>query len=209
MSASRKPGPEILSLGVIKRFPAKAILFHPGDPAAGFYYLESGAVRVFKTDEQGRELEIARIEPGDFLGEAVAFVGGRFPFFAEAVRESETRYFGRAEVWRGLERSPAAARFFIGLLAGKCVFLSGRLESLGLRTVRQRLAQYLVQNCSGCPGVVDLSVTKGELARLLGTVAETLSRTLKQMQDDGLIEVRGRAIRIDDCARLRGEVEPD
>jgi CRP/FNR family transcriptional regulator len=210
VSAARKPGAEILSLGAIKRYPARAVLFHAGDVAKGFFYIESGAVRVYKADEQGRELDVARIEPGDFLGEAVAFAGGRYPFFAEAVRDSEARFFDRAEVWRGIERSPATARFFVGLLADKCLLLSGRVESLAMMTVRQRLAQYLVQNCSGgCAGVVELSVTKGELARLLGTVGETLSRALKQMQEDGLIAVRGRSIRIPDCALLRGEIEAE
>ena len=208
MSAGSKLGGEILTLGVAKRFQAGAILFQAGDPALGFFYIESGAVRVNKIDEQGRELDIARLEPGDFLGEAVSFVEGRYPFSAEAASASEVRFFEREAVWRAVERSPAAARFFIRLLARKCVLLSGRVESLGLRTVRQRVAEYLIHCCPGaCPGVVELSVTKGELARLLGTVGETLSRTLKQIQEDGLIEVRGRTIRLKDCARLKHEIE--
>jgi CRP/FNR family transcriptional regulator len=207
VSESPRPGADILSLGLSRRLLAKTTLFQAGDEAKKFYYLESGAVRVFKTDEQGRELDVAWIEAGDFLGEAVVLTEGRYPFSAEAARDTTVRVFDRADVWRGLERSPAAARYFIGLLARKCVLLSGRVESLGLRTVRQRLAEYLVRNCAGCPGVVELSVTKGELARLLGTVAETLSRTLKQLQEDGLIEVRGRTILVADCPGLRAEIE--
>ncbi|MBM3293324.1 MAG: Crp/Fnr family transcriptional regulator [Candidatus Aminicenantes bacterium] len=209
MSISPRPSPDILALGPSKRLPAKTALFHAGDEATRFYFIESGAVRVFKTDEQGRELDVARLEDGDFLGEAVAFHQGRYPFSAETARDSVIRTFDRAEIWRSVERSPAAACFFIGLLARKCILLSGRVESLGLKTVRQRLAEYLVRRCAGCPGVIDLPVTKGELARLLGTVAETLSRSLKQMQEDGLIEVRGRAIKIRDCLRLKAEIEPD
>jgi CRP-like cAMP-binding protein len=208
MSAGNAPGREILGLGILKRLPAGAILFQAGDPASGFYAIESGAVRVHKIDEQGRALDIARIEPGDFLGEAVSFVEGRYPFSAEAASASEVRFFEREAVWRAVGRSAAAARFFIRLLARKCVLLSGRVESLGLRTVRQRVAEYLIHRCpDSCPGVVELSVTKGELARLLGTVGETLSRTLKQMQEDRLIEVRGRTIRLKDCARLKHEIE--
>jgi len=209
VSVSPRPGDEILALGLRRSLPAKTALFHAGDEAKSFYFIESGTVRVFKTDEQGRELEVARIEGGDFLGEAIALHGGRYPFSAEAARDSVVRSFDRAEVWRAVDRTSGAARYFVGLLARKCVLLSGRVESLGLKTVRQRLAEYLVQHCAGCPGVIDLSVTKGELARLLGTIAETLSRTLRQMQEDGLIEVRGRAIKIVDCRRLKAEIEPD
>jgi CRP/FNR family transcriptional regulator len=208
MKAPQRPGRDVLSLGVPKRLPKGALIFQAGDPAGGFYFLESGVIRVYKTDDQGRELDVARIETGDFVGEAVAFDEGCFPFSAEAAEDSEVRYFEPATVWPAVERVPSVARFFIRLLARKCVLLGGRVESLGLRTVRERLAQYLLQKCPGtCPGVVELAVTKGELARLLGTVGETLSRTLGQMERDGLIEVRGRRIQLKDCLRIRGEIE--
>jgi CRP-like cAMP-binding protein len=50
---------------------------------------------------------------------------------------------------------------------------------------------------------VQLDLKKAELARLLGTISETLSRNLKQLQEDGMIEVSGRTIRIKDCSRLK------
>ncbi|MBM3470056.1 MAG: Crp/Fnr family transcriptional regulator [Armatimonadetes bacterium] len=201
-----RPGPGIESLGVPRGYPAGALLFQAGSPAAEFFYVTSGGVRVYKVDEQGRELEVARFGPGDFLGEAVAFAGGRYPFNAQAVAQTHALSYSAANVLRAIDTHPEAARFFIELLARKCLLLGGRLESLGLRTVRQRLARYLCANCAGgqvC--VVTLAVKKGELARLLGTASETLSRTFRQLRTDGLIEVRGPRIRIKDCARLRAE----
>jgi CRP-like cAMP-binding protein len=93
------------------------------------------------------------------------------------------------------------------LLAQKCVVLSSRVESLGLRTVRQRLIQYLLANCYGPgPCLVELKIKKGELAKLLGTISETLSRVLKQMQKEGLIAVDGRKIHIRDCQKITEEL---
>ena len=195
---------KIKPLGAPKDLAKGAFLFLAEDAARGFYYVRSGEIRIFKLDVHGRELEVARLSGGDFLGEAIAFVSGRFPFFAQAVQDSGVLYFDRDAVFRALASDSATARFFIELLARKCVTLSERVESLGLRTVRQRLIQYLLAHCRGSARCdIELPIKKGELARLLGTINATLSRSLKQLQNEGLIEVHGQAIRILACARLR------
>jgi CRP/FNR family transcriptional regulator len=198
---------KILALGTPRHFARGSVLFSERDKAAGFFFIRRGEVRITKLDEHGRELEVTRLGPGDFLGEAVAFVGGRFPFFAQAIGETDIAYFEIEAVLRAVDRDPGTARFFLDLLARKCVVLSARIESLGLRTVRQRLVRYLLENCAGsAPCIVSLKIRKGELARQLGTVGETLSRNLRQIQDEGLIEVRGGDIHLKDPARLRGEL---
>lgn len=194
----------IASLGVKRAYPKGALLFVAGDEARGFYSILSGEVRVFKMDEKGREMEVVRLRPGDFFGEAVAVVSGRFPAFAQAARNSEVLFFERQTFFRSLENSPELARFFLKLLARKCLILNERIETLSLRTVRQRLIQYFLSHCSGDKAcLVDLKIKKSELAKLLGTISETLSRNLREMEDEGLIEVKGRAIRVKDCSRMR------
>jgi CRP-like cAMP-binding protein len=197
----------IKGLGRLKRYAEGSFLFQAEEKAAGFYYVETGEIRVFKMDEQGRELEVARLGPGDFVGEAIAFVSGRFPFYAQAIKDSDVRYFDIQEVFRRIDSEVSLARFFIELLAKKCVVLSNRVESLGLRTVRQRLIQYLLAHCYGSGHcLVELRIKKWDLAKLLGTISETLSRTLKQMQAEGLIKVKGQKIHIKNCQKLREEL---
>ncbi len=180
-------------------------LFDAGDPADGLYYVKSGEVRVYKMDEQGREVEVVRLESGDFFGDAVLFVHEVFPAYAEAVQDSEVFFLDKPRLFRDIEEVPGLAREFITLLARKCVTLNRRIEALGLQTVRQRLTQYLLLRCQGKAGcTIELDMKKSELARLLGTISETLSRNLKQLQEEGLIQVEGRTIRISDCSRLRG-----
>lgn len=194
-------------LGKPKRYQKGEVLFSAQEKADGFYYVESGEIRVFKMDENGREIEVVRLEPGDFLGEAMVFVSSRFPFFAQAVKDSQVLFFDKNDILRRMDRDPLVAKFFVRLLAEKCVVLSQKVESLGLQTVRQRLIHYLLSNCSGerrC--VIELTVKKVELAKILGTISETLSRNLKQMQEEGLIEVSGNRIRVLDCWRMRSEV---
>ncbi|MFQ6038902.1 MAG: Crp/Fnr family transcriptional regulator [Candidatus Aminicenantales bacterium] len=199
--------PGLEEIGKLRKFIKGEMLFHAQDKADGFYYVLKGQIRVYRMDEQGKELEVVRLGPGDFLGEAVVFVSDVFPVFAQAVLDTETLFFERSVVEQKVLHEPHLADFFIRLLARKCVALTNRIESLGLRTVRQRLVQYLLARCSGDRACeVELPVKKAELAKILGTISETLSRNLKQMQEEGLIQVKGRLIIIKNCPGLRQEL---
>ena len=194
-------------LGHLKRFQKDEVLFSAEDEAIGFYYVESGEIRVYKMDEQGREVEVVRLRPGDFLGEAIVFASSMYPVFAQAVMDSNVLFFAKGEIIQKMAQNPDIAIYFVNLLARKCVVLSNKIESLGLRTVRQRLIRFLLSQCSGeqkC--LVELKVKKGELAKILGTISETLSRNLKQMQEEGLIEVEGSKVLIKSCPALREEL---
>jgi len=192
------------ALGTLRRVGRDELLFAAGDRVNGFYIIQSGEVRVFKMDEQGREVEVARLGPGETLAEAAAFAADEFPLFAQAVRDSAVLFFDKDTVLRKVEADPELAKSFITLLARKCLTLNKRIESLGLLTVKQRLSQYLLSQCSGrgqC--LITLPMSKGELAKVLGTVNETLSRTLKQLREEGTIEVKGDRILIKNCPALR------
>ena len=181
-----------------------AFLFQAEEEAEAFFFVLSGEIRVFKMDEQGRELEVTRLGNGDFVGEAFALVRSRYPYFAQAARGTRVLVFGADAADKAIAISHDAARFFVRLLARKCVQLSGRVESLGMKTVRQRLAGYLLSGCrEKGPCAIALPMTKGDLAKALGTVGETLSRTLRRMQDEGLIRGEGKTIRVIDGPGLR------
>ncbi len=198
----------ILEIGKSKTFRKDEFLFHADDPANGFFYLQAGEIRVFKMDEQGKELEVVRLNPGDFFGEAIVFVQDKFPSYAQAVKDSRAVFFEKTSFFQRLEKDPAIGKFFLRLLAKKCVVLNNRIEALEMRTVRQRLIQYLITNCGGNVSCsIKLPMKKGELAKLLGTISETLSRNLKQLQEEGLIAVEGQSIHIVDCPRLKDELE--
>jgi CRP/FNR family transcriptional regulator len=82
---------------------------------------------------------------------------------------------------------------------------ANQIESLSLKEVPGRLAAYLIylSEEQGSASQVILDIPKGQLASLLGTIAETLSRIFSKMTDEGLIRVDGRTIYIDDFAGLR------
>ncbi len=197
----------IKKLGRIRTFGKDEILFNAGNDVNGFYYVQSGEVRIFRMDDQGKEVEVVRLNPGDFFGEAVVFVSDKFPAFAQAVLDTKTLFFSKNTIFQHIDKDPSIARFFISLLARKCIILNKRIETLELRTVRQRLAQFILSEYQKQQSdVIILNMKKVELARFIGTISETLSRNLKLLQEDNLIEVHGHTIRVKNSAKLKQEL---
>lgn len=198
---------EILALGIERQFTKEETIFEAGDEARGFYYLLTGETRIYKMDEDGQEVEIARVGPDGFIGEAIIFAQPAYPVFAQAVKECKTLYFPKERILKAIESSPKIALFFLQVLAQKCVVLNQRLETIGLKSIRQRLLHYLAGQCprdGRCR--FSLSTSKTDLAKQLGTISETLSRNFKALEDEGLIEVQGKEIVIKNCARMKEEI---
>jgi len=191
-----------------KRSAAKGeTLFLEGEHATGFYALLQGEVRGYKAESSGKEIEVARFFPGDLFGEVVAFAGRDYPITTEVTSAARMLFFDCREISQAVNRGSGAANFFLSLLAGKCLDLTRRLERLALGTVRERLAAHLLKACSGGSACsITIQGSKTQLARQLGTISETLSRNLRKLQDEGIIEVKKESIRVLDCARLRAEI---
>jgi CRP/FNR family transcriptional regulator len=200
---------KISDIGRKKSAAKKEQIFIQGASADVFGYVLNGEVRVYKMDMEGREKEVGRFGPGNFFGEVIVFATDTYPVFAEASKDSEILFIPKEAVFARIKSDPSIAEAFLSLLAKKCLSLSSQIETLTLKTVRQRLIQYLLRKCSGrgcC--TVRLTTNKTQLARNLGTVSETLSRNLRVLQDEGLITVSNKTIEILNCDLLRSEL-PD
>lgn len=199
--------PVIKKLGVEKQYAKGEMPFFPGSESVGFFFVLSGEIRVYKIDLRGKESEVVRLKEGDYFGEAVVFARAAFPFFSQAVKDSRLLFIPKPSVIRAVREDPAIAQFFLSLLAEKCLTLTQRLETMTLHSVRKRIIRHLLTHCSGervC--TVRLTTTKSDLAKILGTISETLSRNLQQLQKEGLIEVKGKTIRIKNCPKMRQEL---
>jgi CRP/FNR family transcriptional regulator len=184
--------------------PPGATVFLQGDPADAFYLLTAGAVKVAKTLRDGRSATIRHVRAGETFGESVLF-NDTYPASTETMEpEPSLLYrFDTAE-FRGLMLAePELSLRIIAAMAHLLVLLNQRVEEL-LLPVPARLARYLLELCSeqGNPAQCRLPVAKHELAARLGTVPETLSRTLNRFVAGGLIVVRGNSFEVLNPAAL-------
>jgi CRP/FNR family transcriptional regulator len=206
----------LAALGRERAVVAGAILFQQDDLAESCFLLEKGEIAVRRLSRSGVEVEIARIGEGEWFGETILFAARAFPAQAVAVRDCSVLEFRRSAILSSPD--PTIASFFLGLLARKCLSLNRRIEELTIMDTRERLARFIVGLCpgykAGCPGgrtncSFPLPKKKREIAIELGMAPETLSRALRQMEDEGYIKVRGSLLEVPSCDYLQNLIERD
>lgn len=187
-------------LVIERNFKKGETIFFEGDAADGFYIVGSGKVKVFKMNESGKEHILHIFGPGEPVGEVPVFSNRPFPATAEAIVDSRMLFFPRNEFVSLIEKNPAIAMNMLAVLSMRLRQFATQIENLSLKEVPARLAGYLLYTLEeqGHNSVVELPVSKGQLASLLGTIPETLSRIFAKMSDEGLIRVDGRLITIVD-----------
>lgn len=188
----------------IKNLEKGEVLFAQGEEATGFFVVLKGRLKVYRLSSRGRQQILHVFGPGEALAEAALFAGSRYPAWAEAMVASSVLFFPRKSFLELIKRKPELALNMLGLMALRLRKLAGMVEALSLKEVPERLAGYLLylRETKGSLEF-ELEISKGELAALLGTVPETLSRVLNRLSEQGLIEVSGKKIRILDEEGLR------
>jgi CRP/FNR family transcriptional regulator, dissimilatory nitrate respiration regulator len=181
-------------------------IFSEGDEGNGFYVVMSGQVKVFKLSPDGKEQILHIFGPGDPFGEAAVFAGKKFPANAEALAESRVFFFPRPAFIGLIGKNPALALSMMAVLSARLRRLANLVEELSLKEVPGRLAAYLLLLSEKNRGAakVELEVSKNQLAALLGTIPETLSRILARMDREKLLKMRGKSIEILNRREIEG-----
>lgn len=173
-------------------------IFWEGDPANGFYVILKGKVKIYKTSFDGKEQILHIYGPGHPFGEVPVFSGSRFPANAQALAASRLLFFPRSDFVDLISKNPALALNMLAVLSMRLRQFTVQVENLSLKEVPARLASYLILLSKEQKSTdrVSLPISKGQLASLLGTIPETLSRIFNKMTGQGLITVSGREIEL-------------
>ncbi len=179
-------------------------IFFEGDEGNGFYMVGEGKVKIFKMSPAGKEHILHIFGPGEPFGEVPVFHGWPFPATAEPLMKTRTLFFPRERFTRLVEENPAIVLKMLAVLSLRLRRFATQIENLSLKEVPARLAGYLIylREEQGGSDEVRLEISKGQLASLLGTIPETLSRIFAKMSDEGLIMVKGKVISLLDPEAL-------
>ncbi len=186
----------VARISIEKKFGRGEMIFFDGDEANGFYVVMEGKVKIFKTSLQGKEQILHIFDDGQPFGEVPVFHGAPFPASAQSLVKSSTLFFPRKEFIDLLTKNPGIAINMLAVLSMRLRKFTQQIENLSLKEVPARLASYLLVLSEEQEGkdTVELEISKGQLASLLGTIPETLSRIFARMSERGLIEVTGKKI---------------
>ncbi|MCS6966173.1 MAG: Crp/Fnr family transcriptional regulator [Candidatus Kapabacteria bacterium] len=176
------------------------VIFHEGSYPAGVYCIHQGAVKLYRSDSMGNLVIVRLAKQGDLLGYRALLSNERYTATAEALEDTVLCFVPRATFFELLRQNSDLMAAVTELLARDLRTAESRLASLAQKTVPQRLAEILLylRELFGEDehGVLKTSMTRRELAELVGTAPETVIRLLSDFQRKRLIAVDHRHIRI-------------
>jgi CRP-like cAMP-binding protein len=194
----------VASIGTLQSFQAGNLLFADGDECQGSFIILEGQVKVFKYAETGREQIMGMLGPSEYLAGVPAFDGRRYSANAVALDSLQVLFLPRESFLELLRQDPTLSFNLLTIFSHHLRRFAQLIETVSLKEVSGRFATYLLllSHQSGNSEVVELAITKAQLAAFIGTVPETLSRVLQKMGRDGLLKLDGNTITILDFQEL-------
>lgn len=201
---------DIMDSSSHKKYRKGDIIFTPGDSFDNLFVVNSGMVKISKISILGKEQILRILEPGDFMGELSLFSKTILNNTAEALQPTEICIIRGTRIKELLLQKPEISLKFLQRYTERIEESEELIEQIGLRDVEQRIANYLlleiekneIENKNN-EYEITLPVSKGDLASLIGTSQETLSRKLSFFQDNGWIKLKGqRNITVTDIVSL-------
>ena len=181
----------LLKGGRLHDFAAGQTLWRAGEDARGLFFIRDGCVRVVR--ERGARRHVIHEEAaGGTLGDIPFFHGGAYPATAFAVSRTTCLAFDRATIGAAFSADPDLAFALLARLAGRIREIIERLDGVAVRSVRSRLAAYLLtRGARAATPTFSLGATQAQVAEELGTVREVIVRTLRALCDEGVIIAAG------------------
>lgn len=198
---------------VPRDYAAGETIFTEGEPCQGLYVVESGRVKIFKISAGGREQVLAIDGPGASIAELPVFDDGNYPASATAVIDARVVFVSKQDFRSLCLEHPQVALKVVKVVGGRLRRLVGIIEELSFSTVRHRMAALLINlakrsGTKTARGVeFTLPATHQDIAGMIGTVRELVSRNLSRLQAEEIISVEGRTVIVPDLARLEAELE--
>ncbi|MGN6645743.1 MAG: response regulator [Cytophaga sp.] len=192
----------------VSRFKKKQLLYSEGNKANSLFFIVSGKVKTFKTNEEGRELITGLYKDEDFLGYMNLLEDSDHTESAMALEDSEIHVIPKDEFFAVLFSNKSIAEKFIKLLSNNLIEKEERLLKLAYNSVRKRVAESLLMlynnfHKEGNKTDFTMAVYRDDLAAIVGASKETVIRTLSDFKDEGLVNIAGSKISIADLPKLQ------
>lgn len=187
----------------IRRFGKNEPVVHAGDPCQDLMLVLSGSVKGEMADYTGKTIKIEDIEAPRPLAAAFLFgQNNRFPVNVIANEEVSLLCISRPEFLKMLQQDQRILTNYLNSISSRAQFLSSRIKFLSFKTIRQKIAHYLLEQAGDRLAVVELPLTQAQLAEFFGVTRPALARAMGEMAAEGLMEVQRRSIRILDKGKM-------
>jgi CRP-like cAMP-binding protein len=189
----------------IRKYKTGSLVSQSGEPVNSLMIVTNGTVKGEMVDDAGRVIKIEDIPaPGSL---ATAFIFGnknRFPVNVAAISDVEILSIEKPDFLKLLMANDRVLVNFLNMISNRSQFLSEKIKFLNFKTIKGKLAHYILQKAGNEKISFSLDLTQNDLADFFGVARPSVSRALGELEQDGLIEASGKKIRILDKKRLAG-----
>ncbi len=197
--------PYLISAAVRK----KDVIFSEGDPSEWFYIVTEGKVKITKLSQDGKELILELIHPTDFFGGLAVIRGFPYPANAIAMEDTKLLKMSRSNLMRVLDRFPNLMYCMAQQVGDRMKESHETLKNIALERVEARIALLLLKladktGTKGADGVViDMKLTKQDIAEMVGTTVETSIRTMSKLKKMSIVAEKEGKIVIKNLEKLK------
>jgi CRP/FNR family transcriptional regulator, dissimilatory nitrate respiration regulator len=189
----------------IRKFRSGNLISQSGEQVNSLVIVTSGIVKGEMVDDAGRVIKIEDIPAPGAL--ATAFIFGnrnRFPVNVIAISDGELLLIEKQEFLKLLMRNDVILVNYLNMISNRSQFLSEKIKFLNFKTIKGKLAHFILQKAENQQNSINLDMTQTDLADYFGVARPSVSRALGEMEDEGLIEASGKTIKILDKSGLSG-----
>jgi CRP/FNR family cyclic AMP-dependent transcriptional regulator len=183
-----------------RKYPAKSTIIYAGDQSDALYYIIKGTVTVIIEDDEGREMIMAYLNEGDFFGEMGLFdQKAARSAWIKAKTECEVAEISYAK-FKTVAKEDADVLFAVSAqVAGRLRATTRKVGDLAFLDVTGRVARTLIDLCKQPeamthPDGMQIKITRQEIGRIVGCSREMVGRVLKNLEDQGLVKVKGKTM---------------
>lgn len=186
----------------VKQLKKRTEVFAEGDLPLNAFFIKSGNVKTFKSNPDGKELIMNLYATNDFFGFEAILENTNYNESAVTMQDTELITIPKYDFMLMIQKHPDVSKSFISLLCKKVVDREKQLLNLAYNSVRQRTAEALLKADTLKDSKSAISISRDDLAKMVGTAAESVIRVLSDFKDEGLIETEGAKIKIVQPAKL-------
>ena len=194
-------------------FPEGAVLFVEGQVPRGVYVLCQGRLKLTTSNRDGKTLIMKIVQPGEILGIQSVVTGEPYELAVETLQPSQLAFISRADFLRFIKEHADACLHVAQQLSNECQSAYQVIRSMGLsHSVSEKLARLVLQWSDGAPVIdgsirIKVSLTHEEMAQLIGTSRETVTRILGELKKQRVLELKGSTLLIRNRAALEALVD--
>lgn len=188
----------------VKAYSKGNIVVNQGDLVDGLYILLSGSVKTEMFTEDGNMVNIENIRAPRPLAPAFLFSDkNRFPVMVTAIEDIEVIKIPKDEILKLMQTNPNFMQNYLMHNSNRTQFLSNRLQLLSIKTIKGKLAHYILEHTRTINSPVELEYNQSELSDYFGVARPSLARSISEMEEEGIISVQRKTYTILNIDKLK------